>query len=68
MGTLCITESRQTKPLMKLSISVYCTLLYYQKVFFFIIMCKICLMQSGIVFAECQGAYAGCGEDARLDN
>lgn len=34
MGTLCITESRKTKPVMKLSISVYCILLYYRKVFY----------------------------------
>lgn len=31
-------------------------------------MCKICLMPSWIVFAECQTAYAGWGKDTRLDN
>lgn len=35
MGSLCIRESRKMKPLMKLSISVYCILLHYQKVFYY---------------------------------
>lgn len=34
MDSPCSTESGQTRPLMKLSISAYCILLYYQKVFY----------------------------------
>lgn len=65
-GNLGIIESRNTNPLMKLSISVYCILLYYQKVFNYngqnllnTLLDRICRMPN---------RFAGWGGDARLDN
>lgn len=55
---------------MKLSISVYCVLLYYQKVLNYNVQKKSCLMHFWAISAECQTASSRAEErmEARLDN
>lgn len=66
MGNPDIIESRNTNPLMKLSISVYCILLYYQKVFNY----NVQNLLNAVLdrFCRMPNSFAGWRGDARLDN